>query len=118
MPLLRINLPAPVNPPLPALEISVTLDGTPYTLALQWNARQASWFLRVLDEPGQTVLMGDTRLSADWPAYRSRPRSQRHPPGLLMVYDTTGKGEDPQLATLGARHLLYYLSVAELPEGF
>jgi len=115
---LRVNLPTPINPPLPAIDVSYTLDGQPYVLSFQWAARSSSWFLRVYDGTGQTLLMGETRISVNWPLYLSRPGSMRKPPGLLVVYDTAGKGEDPQLATLGGRHLLYYLTSSDLPEGF
>jgi hypothetical protein len=108
----RIQLPAPQTPPLPAIDVSPVLEGVTYTLHLQWNTRDSGWRLRVLDEPGQTVLMGDTRLVADWPLYRSR--IERTPPGLFLVRDTSGAGEDPTLDGLGGRWQLWYIPAADL----
>lgn len=109
---LRIQLPAPQSPPLPAFDVTPVLDGVTYTLRFQWNTRDSGWRLRILDEPGQVILMGDVRLVADWPLYLSRVI--RTPPGLLMVRDTSGLGQDPGLSDLGARHQLWYSTAAEV----
>lgn len=130
-----LQLPAPQTPPLPALDVSPVLDGVTYTLHFQWNTRDSGWRLRVLDEPGQTVLLGDTRLVADWPLYPSRlpailpaaggtslviqqgvaaALGMRQPPGILLVLDTSGAGEDPTLEGLGDRWQLWYVPYADL----
>lgn len=113
MPLI-VNLPAPVNPPLPAIEVTVTLDGENYTLSLQWNETPELWFMDVLDSLGQTVIMGDQALIADWPLYASRVRDLRRPPGYFLVRDTASLGENPTLAGLGARWQLEYIPGAEV----
>jgi len=112
----RIQLPAPATPPLPALEVTVLLEEVTYTLHMQWSETDSGWYLRVLDEPGQTVLMGDVRMVADWPMYKSRIPEVRTPPGLLMVVDTSGRGVDPGLGDLGAgaRCQLVYFTAAEV----
>lgn len=111
---LVINLPAPQDPPLSHFTVTVPLDGTTYTIALHWNDVDTSWYATILDEPGQTVLAGAWRVTADWPLFRSQV--QRHPPGLLMCVDSSGQGLDPGLSDLGAgaRCPLIYFTQAEL----
>ena len=68
-----VNLPAPANPPVPAFDVSETLDGVQCVLHFQWNETDGSWYLRVLGQDATLpALMGDTRLVVDWPLYLSR----------------------------------------------
>lgn len=110
---LLVQLPAVQTPPLARYSVSVTLDGTTYTLRLSWNEADAGWYVVLLDEPGQVVLAGAVRLVADWPLWRGW--STRTPPGYLMVRDTSGAGRDPGIDELGtgARCVLVYLTAAE-----
>ncbi len=109
-----VVLPAPQSPPLPAFDVSPVLDGVTYTLRFQWMATDNGWRISVLDEPGQVVLMGQVRVVSDWPLYASRISQLRAPPGLLMVFDSSGKGEPPTLAGLGDRWQLLYYTAAEV----
>lgn len=109
----RIQLPTPANPPLPSIDVSVTLDGALYTLSLVWNETQELWFMSVLDNLGQTVLMGDQAMISEWPLYASRIADLRRPQGLFLVRDTGGT-ENATLAGLGLRWQLWYLEAAEV----
>jgi hypothetical protein len=110
--MLLINLPAPQDPPIPYFTVGVELDGASYTLSFRWHVGDEYWYLRVLDDPGQTVLMGDVRVVADWPLYRSR--TVRFPVGYLIARDTTGQGLAPGLSDLGGRVQLYYATAADV----
>lgn len=112
--MLLINLPAPQDPPLSDFTVGVDLEGASYTLRFRWHVTDGYWYLRVLDDPGQTVLMADIRVVANWPLYRSR--TVRTPPGALIAFDTTGNGIAPGLADFGSRVLLYYATEAEVAE--
>lgn len=107
----NVQLPEPQTPALPSIDITPVLNGVTYTLRLYWNATDQGWRVRVLDDPGQTPLMGDNRLSVDWPRYRSI--IVRTPPGLLILVDTTNQAQDCTLEGLGGRWLLWYYSQAE-----
>jgi len=109
----RIQLPAPATPPLPSIDVSVTLDGALYTLHMAWNETVGLWFLRVLDNLGQTVLMGDQAMISEWPLYASRIAEFRRPPGIFLVRDTGGT-ENATLDGLGLRWQLWYLDAAEV----
>lgn len=111
---LRIQLPAVASPPLPSIDVTPTLEGVTYTLHMQWDETSALWLLRVLDNLGQTVLMGDQAMVAEWPLYASRVLDLRQPPGLFFVRDTANQGENPTLDGLGARWQLWYFSAAEV----
>ena len=110
--MLLLNLPAPQTPPIPDFTIGANLDGANYTLRFIWNGQDNYWYVRVLDDPGQTVLMGDARVVANWPLYRSR--TVRTPPGFLFALDTSGQGLAPGLSELGARVQVYYGTVDDL----
>lgn len=108
-----INL--PVNGDVPFFSFQATLEAVTYTVQLRWNVRAQAWFATVLNEPGDTVLIGDTRLVANWPM--NFYFTGRTPPGCLVVIDTSGAGEDPSLDGLGDRWQIWYVSSAELGTG-
>lgn len=111
-----VNLPAPANPPVPAFDVSETLDGVQCVLHFQWNETDGSWYLRVLGQDATLpALMGDTRLVVDWPLYLSRIQALRTPPGVFLLQDTSGQGVNPGLGDLGAgaRCQLIYMPAAE-----
>lgn len=109
-----INMPAPQTPPIPDFTIGADLDGVSYTLRFFWDPAVERWYMRVLDNLNQEVLMGDIRVVADWPLYRSRP--VRTPPGYLVARDTSGKGIPPALDDFGSRVQLYYFPFDEVAE--
>lgn len=96
----------------PFFSIVVTLDAVSYTLQFRWNVRAAAWFVTVLDAVGVNVLLGDTRVVANFPL--ALYVTGRAPSGLLMAVDTSGQGLDPGLTDLGDRIDLQYFSKAEL----
>lgn len=102
----------PLDPTLRYFDFQAPLDGVTYTIELRWNQRIAAWFIRVLDEQGDGVLMGDTKVVANWPiaAYFTG----RQPPGAFVFVDSTGAGIDPGLNDLGARVIMTYNDAAEL----
>jgi hypothetical protein len=107
----QINLPAPQTPQIPDFTIGVDLDGVSYTLRFRFDQEDAYWYVRVLDDPGENVLMGDVRV-VEGALYVARP--VRTPPGFLVCHDTTGQGIAPGLADLGKRALIYYVTQADL----
>jgi hypothetical protein len=109
---ITVDIPLSQGAPLPYFDMQTLLDGVTYTLQFRWNVRCSAWFLDVLDEAGQTVVMAGLKLVADWPlaAYRTGARL----PGALVFVDTSGNGQDPGLTDLGIRVLMLYFSAAEL----
>ena len=102
----------PLRDDLPFFDLHVSLDDATYTLQLRWNVREGAWFMDVLDQQGEALLLAGLRLVASFPltAYVT----DRKPPGDLVVIDTTGAGADPGRADLGTRHALVYFTAAEL----
>lgn len=109
--MLQLNLPAPQTPPIPDFTVGADLDGA-LTLRFRYNTSDGYWYIRVLDDPGQTVLMADRRVVADAPLYRASP--VRTPPGVLVAFDTTGQGLAPGLSELGGRVQIIYATPDEL----
>ena len=121
-----INLPPPQSPPVPDFTIGVNADGTTYTLRFRWNTSDGYWYVRVLDEPGAVVLMGDWRCVIASPVYDATgkitalagalyaSRSNRQPAGLFYLVDTSGQGKAPGISDLGARVQLRYLAAADM----
>jgi len=97
---------------LPWFDVQAELDGVTYTLECRWNVRLGAWFLRVLDDQGVAVLLGDQRLVADYPL--ALAITSRSPSGLLAALDTSGQGLDPGFTDLGGRVKLVYVTTAEL----
>lgn len=88
---------------------STILDG-----AITWNYVRASgsWFMDLLDSTGTVQILSGLRLVASWPL--GKANTGRMPPGLFVVQDTEGKGDDPGFDDLGARHRLIYFTSTEL----
>ncbi len=91
---------------------TVQLDGRTWTLQFDWNAREGSWYVGLLDENDAPVFAG-RKVVADWYPMRNVVGVNR-PPGQLVFVDTTGAGADPGRLELGARVALYYLAAADL----
>lgn len=108
----QLQIPLSEGAPLPFFDFQTALDGATYTLQFRWNVRAASWYLDVLDEQAQVVFIAGLRLCADWPlaAYNTG----RSPPGAILLMDSAGLHADPDIASLGVRHVLLYYSAAEL----
>lgn len=120
--MIRLDI-KPQTPPLPFFDVVASLDGVNYTLQFRWNERgmrllsdgteeEGSWFITVLDEPGQEVILGDVKLVVDWPLWRVR--ADRTPPGFLIAFDTSGEGIDPGLDDLGVRVVIDYITADEI----
>jgi hypothetical protein len=111
--MIQINLPAPQTPPVPDFTIVTDADGTSYALRFVWSETGSYWYVRVLDETVQTVLMAARRVVGNTPLFRTSP-AVRTPPGYFLVYDTTGQGLPPTLTSLGDTSILVYVTEAEL----
>ena len=109
---LIIPIPLSEGVPLPHFDMQTQLEGVTYTLKLRWNVRWQAWFMDILDEQGTTALVSGLRLVVSWPlaAYRT----ERKPPGVFVIVDTSGAKQDPALIDLGTRCQVVYFTVAEL----
>jgi len=101
----------PLSPGVPHYTQRTSLDGREYQLELQWNQREARWYLGLADEHGESIHR--CKLVLDWPLLR-RVRGTRRPPGSLVAVDATGSMLPPTLDDLGTRVQLVYVDVEEL----
>lgn len=111
MPLI-IDIPLSEGAPLPYFDFQVPLESVTYTLQMRWNTRASRWYMDVLNEQADTVLIAGLKLVASWPlaAYITG----RQPPGAFVVVDSTGLDVDPDLTGLGIRWKLLYYTTTEL----
>lgn len=93
---------------------TVALDGRTYVMDLDWNARDATWFLSLADADGIAIqgCVG-RKLVANYQVLRST--DARRPPGELIV--AGGDEIDPGLTSIGQGQRLYYLTADELGRG-
>lgn len=90
---------------------SVTLDGRVYVMILDYNARDAHWYLSLGDADGEPITgCVGRKLVANWPVLRSS--DPRRPPGELLV--AGGQDADPGLLDLGQGQILTYATASEL----
>lgn len=88
-------------------DFKVTLDGAIYTFEVRWNTREQAWYLDLKTEDEEPIAAG-AKVVANYPLF-SRCRDARRPPGAFLVFDTSGRGEDPGIADLGERvQVLYF----------
>lgn len=102
----------PLRSDLPFFDVQVPLDGVTYTLEFRWNVRAAAWFMTVLDEQAETVLMAGLKLVLG--AFIGLEQTGRQPPGVFLMLDTSGTNVDPGVDDLGDRVRLEYLTAADL----
>lgn len=106
--------PIPLRSDLPFFDLQASLDGATYTLQFRWSVRAARWFMQVLDEQAENVLVGDMPLVTGLPL--ATYRAGTDPRGWFVVVDTTGHGQPPGISDLGTRTLLLYYTQSELAE--
>lgn len=109
----------PLRSDLPFFDVQAVLDGVTYTLEFRWNTREGFWYMHILTEGGDPILMGIKCVVA-WPLARRTP-DPRRPLGVLSFIDTGGGQVDPSYdpatgkGDLGDRVQLLYFEAAELP---
>jgi hypothetical protein len=93
-----------------------TIDGVDYILTFTWHARASLWRLDLANLEG-TNLVTNLPLHVNQDIF-ARPRlaGLSVPPGMLVVYDSTGGGSDPVLTDFGTgqRCQLIYFAASEL----
>lgn len=89
----------------------VTLEGVVYTLGFRWSAREASWYMDVMEADGTPILMG-TKVLPGW-HLGWRCKDPRFPPGAFAALDSSGADEPPGLHDLGDRVTIVYLTAEE-----
>jgi len=102
----------PLRSDLTYFSLLVPLDGVNYTLQFRWNLRENAWYMDVLNEAGDTVLIGGIAIVVSYPL--ASQFTGRSPPGIFAATDTTGENVDPGINDLGDRVKLFYVTAAEL----
>lgn len=108
----------PLRSDLPLFDLQVTLEDRTYTLEFRWNTRERDWYMNLLTEEGDDIILG-IKVVVDFPLGR-RSRHPLRPPGAFIAVDTTGQKLDPQfdelrqVGDLGDRVSLLYFTGAEL----
>jgi len=92
--------------------LRVTLDGTIYQLALQYNERMEVWRLDILDAAGAVLAAGLQVRNAGPPINGAISTRGDLPNGLLWALASSLPGADAGLEELGARVQLAYSEAA------
>ena len=103
----------PARPGVPHHTFEVELDGARYGFSLRWNSRDPAWYFSVMDAAG-TRLLGERKVVVGVPLF-ARTADVRLPPGELEAVDTSGEDREAGLDDLGARVILLYTDVADVP---
>lgn len=106
----------PIDNVSPRFLQGVDLDGVSFILAFEWNDRDSTWSLNLLDSESNPIITG-VGLRVGLPLL-TRYTGIAGPAGVLEVIDTTGKGLDPGFADLGERVQLLYTPIAEIPADY
>ena len=90
------------------------LDGTRYALGINWNAREAAWYVDLADGPGNPICMG-IKLMPEILIWQQYKGEGGFPPGDLFLFDTQQNMATASVgfADLGQRYLLLYLELAD-----
>ena len=90
----------------PHFTVQAQLDGSSYTLELEWLEAVGSWFFSLYGAKGEPVLSG-LKVVTDWPI-TARHRTRGVPPGQL-IFQGDGHTAPPGRLELGERVKLYYI---------
>lgn len=102
----------PLVPSIPSYRRTTTIDGAPYHLDLRWNARDAAWFLDILEIDGTPIARGVKVVLGTYLArYTDHPLTRQ---GVLIAIDTSGDRRDAGLDDLGARVEVRWYSQIEI----
>lgn len=96
----------PTTKDFPSQKETVTIDGRIFILRLRWSDRFERWFLDILDESENNILMGvPLHINRD---LIGRFRMTTLPQGQLIFYDTSEKIREAGRNDLGDRARLLF----------
>lgn len=101
------------SPAIPFYTVRATMDGADFYLRFEWNSR-SGWYMGMADAE-KSVIFAPRKLVADRNLLLFRT-DERLPPGALLLWDSTGRQQDPGYEDLDQRHFLLYYSEAEVEE--
>lgn len=109
-----------VTPSEPWQEITATIDegdgiSNTYIFELKWNVCDSSWYLSLYEEDRTPIFTGKRLVLGVYIGRRSRHSLLRK--GVLVLVDTTRKGVEATLDTLGTRCVLRYFTVQDVMAG-
>lgn len=119
-----MSLLIPLRADLDAYVERVSLDGVDYDLAFRWNERDQQYYMSIFspDSPTQSdgsrvALVAGVPILVGTPFLRSVPGLDR-PLGEFIALDTSGQMQEAGQRDLGARVILVYVPLAEIPAGY
>lgn len=101
----------PTRTDLPHYSFSIELEGVTYGFEFRWNLRDSAWYFDISDSSGTPLITG-RKVALGAPLLR-RFVLPGLPPGELVAYDSSGKGQEAGIDELGARVLLLYWESSE-----
>ncbi len=99
----------------PFFDFPITLDGTQYVLALQWNSRESRYYASLGTSDGAWLATGDAVVCVT-PLFANFVGRVGMPPGVLFVQPSSDDDSPPQIGELSAsgRCTLAYMEASEL----
>ena len=102
----------PLRPASPSYNQSITLDETPIQLSIRWNGRDGAWYLDIMDQAGNNLILG-IKIVTGWELI-GRFTNPALPPGRLLVVDLDDQKVEPDRDDLGSSIILVYFTESEL----
>lgn len=96
----------PLRNDLDAFDFNVALDGRTFNFEVQWNTRAAQWSLIVRND-SQVELVGGVPMVVNSDLL-GRFVNPALPPGVLILFDTSGLNSECAKADLGVRCVMLY----------
>lgn len=102
----------PLRPSIPSYRVGTTLNGRQVLIDARWNGRDAAWYLDMLTEAEEPIVMGMKVVLGV--LLGGRTTNTEFPVGVLMASDLSGTGREATLDDLGTRVLVYFYTPEEL----
>lgn len=86
------------------------LEGVEYLLRFYWSTRNTKWYMSMFNQNNEPIALW-MALNVDVAPLRRFRANTNIPPGIFVVVDTTGKGEEITAPEeFGARVILTYIT--------
>ncbi len=103
----------PLVPSITFQEFDTTLDGTPFTVRVRWNTRDAAWYLSLFDASNDPIIQG-IKIVLGVPL--GRRTTDPRMPGVFLAADLAPVGGDEHDATFddfGTRVVVHFYPFTE-----
>ncbi len=98
----------PIQSGIPLLNFDVDLSGELFTFELQYNKREDSWYVNLLNADTQEPIRMGVKVVVNQSLFNTLRDEEKRPKGQLVAINNISAGDDPKFLELGDNVNLLY----------